>query len=347
VFEATTPGNLGGSSHGDARIFRLSYPDPFYVALAVRARDEWRSLSAECGEELIRPTGGIDFGSVPFEHNLPALQAAGVAAEEISAEELRRRFPALEAHGPAVFQPDSGVIAADRALEALRRSATARGADVRTEAAVERIERGPAGVRLWLSGGESVETGVVVVAAGAWSAGLLQPLGLELPLRVTRERVAFFPMPREMEVPPIIDWEEPVAYALPTRNGELKCGLDHTGSVVDPSTPVVAEESVPAIVQEIRRYLARRMPSLNASVGRSETCLYSSTPDLDFVIDRRGDVVVVSACSGHGFKFGPLVGKLAASLVTGEGQVLERFSLARFAPGAAQPARVDAWGHRH
>jgi sarcosine oxidase len=57
--------------------------------------------------------------------------------------------------------------------------------------------------------------------------------------------------------------------------------------------------------------------------------------------------VVVSACSGHGFKFGPLVGKLAASLVTGEGQVLERFSLARFAPGAGQPARVDAWGHRH
>jgi sarcosine oxidase len=305
-------GHKRGSSHGRTRIFRFSYPDPMYVAMAQEARELWRDLEREAGTQLVRTTGGFDVGA-HVEANAAALQSRGAGFEMIDGASANERFPALSLapEVPVLFQGDSGVIYADASIATFATSAMDADADIFEEREVISIEPGPNAVVVRTPGGD-FEAGCIVVTAGPWARGLLATVGIDLPVRPTRETVAYFrtdPQP----LPTLVEWGEPSIYSLPSPGQGLKVGEHIAGPISDPDDDQpVSEESV----ARLSRWVAERFSGAEAKPHLAETCFYTNTKDESFILERHDNIVVGSACSGHGFKFAPLIGKRLAELAT-------------------------------
>jgi sarcosine oxidase len=315
-------GNTRGSSHGTSRIHRLNYGDERFVRLAQAASDAWRALEEERGERLLEQVGVIDLGpAAPA--TARALAACGVPYETLSPNEVTARWPIrLEREETAVFQGDGGYLHADRAHAALLADAREGGVEVREQTQVAGLELGRGSVHLSLANGELV-AGAVVVTAGAWAPRLLGPIGVELPVVPTRETVVYVDLPGAENLPPLIDYagipapgEGGIArpgnstFSLAAPGAGLKAGLHHAGPVTDPDQVGTVDESVAAWVS---RWAASRYEHAGERLG-AETCIYTNTADESFVLERHGRVVVGSACSGHGFKFAPVVGRNLAAL---------------------------------
>ena len=314
-------GHARGSSHGTSRIFRLNYPDERYVRLARAAAEAWRELEDESGEVLIERTGSLDIGAT--DRTSRALGTSGVPFETLDAAGVSARWPIhLEEGETAVFQADGGTTHASRAHRALVTLAKAGGVEIREREPVHHLELESRGVRLTLDSGV-LRARAVVVAAGAWAPALLSDVGVELPVVPTRETVVYLDVPGADTLPPVIDYERTpgsttpgiaragqAAYALAAPAEGLKAGLHHSGPVSDPDDAAAADEHVAAWVAE---WAESRFETVG-SVRNAETCLYANTADEGFVLERHGRVVVGSACSGHGFKFAPVVGRTLAAL---------------------------------
>ncbi len=226
-----------------------------------------------------------------------------------------------------LFQPDGAVVLADRAHRALVAGACAAGAELLEHTSVEQIVPHGGGVRL-VDGTSEIDVDAVVVAAGAWSARLLEPLGIELSVSVTRETVAHYGLEGASELPTVVDSAVPepdlgiearpeqITYALASPGIGLKVGLHDSGPVADPNLPGAPWDTV---IRWMSAWINRRFPQVDPSPVAAETCLYTSTPDAGFVLERHGRVVVGSACSGHGFKFAPAIGARLAELAVAAG----------------------------
>lgn len=338
LFEQFVIGHRRGSSHGETRMFRLAYPEPDYVRLAQRALESWRALEAAAGETLLVATGGLYAGSWA-EACGAALASCGVSREWIPAAEAAGRFPmmAFEGIDRVLYQPDAGVCLAERAVAAQVRLARQAGVDVREAAEVTRFVVDDQGIAV-TSGEEIVHAPVAVIAAGPWAADLLFELGIELPLRPTFAQYTFF-APRDAAAPMPPAYVEAShapsglgagGYWVPGVEGAaFKAALGAPGRTVHPASgpfPVDPEREA-----QDAAWLARRLPAFDPTPLRSETCIYTMTPDEDFVLERVGPIVVGSACSGHGFKFGPLLGEILADLALGRDPRIpaERFSIRR------------------
>jgi sarcosine oxidase len=311
VFEQAEVGHMRGGSHGAARIFRYGYPDARYVEMAIVARARWRALERACGETLLVPTGQVSFGH-DLEPMIEAMRAAGVPPQPLSPAEARERFPTLAVDATAVFEPDSGVLVADRCLAALRDTAQL---DVRTGEHVVHVDDDARGVSI-ATDSSDVRADVAIVTAGPWTSTLVPSLAVVQPF-ATLEHVAYV-RPRDRHAAPapvFIAHDAPACYGLPTIDGRFKVGLHHAGVPIDPdhAARTVDERAVREIEDAVRRFL----PGFDPVPERVETCIYDNTPDEDFVVDRRGHVVVGCGTSGHGFKFGPLLGEMLAELAVG------------------------------
>lgn len=330
-------GHTRGSSHGPTRIFRIAYPDPMYSRMSLRALTLWRELERDAGERLLVPTGGLDAG--PTAHLCgQALDIVGVPFEWLTPDEAAARFPAMAFEGlhPILYQPDAAVCLADRTVTAQRRVATEAGVEARDQAEVLAIEPDTDRVRLRLAD-DDIEARVAVVTAGSWAGEVLSGLGTPLELTPVLQTVTYFePVSREAApVPTFIEWAGPdlVWYALDAAGVApgLKVGAHVGGVPIDPEDGPFEADQVLAKVQS--DYVARRFPGFDPEPVSADTCLYTMTPDEDFVVDRVGPVVVGAGFSGHGFKFAPLIGELLASLAldADPGMDLARFSLNRSA----------------
>jgi sarcosine oxidase len=300
-----------GSSHGTSRIFRLSYPDERYVRLAREALARWRELEAECGETLIVQTGSLDLGAIATE-NAPALAAGGVPHERLTGADVTARWGiAARPDEPALFHPEGGITRADRAHAVFLARARANGVDVREHTRVTTLRPDHDAVEVATENGV-LRAGAVVVAAGAWARELLEPLGIDLSVTVTRETTSYFALEHAAELPSLIDGtSRGIAYALAAPGVGLKAGLHHAGDEADPNRPGEPDRS---LVEAAAEWVAERYPRVGREPLRAETCLYTSTPDESFVLERHDRVIVGSACSGHGFKFAPVVGAELARL---------------------------------
>lgn len=313
LLERFSQGNLNGSSHGRSRIFRLSYREPHYVEMARRALGLWRRLETDSGEPLLTTMGGLDVGE-GIEENARALEEHGVDCELTEGRAISGRFPSVElgTHEPVLYQPDAGVVAAERAITAFTRVAVSAGVEVREGEAATALEPSGDGVKVRTEHGV-FETQVAVVAAGAWSKTLLATAGIDLPVRVTRETVAYFQMLGEAP-PPLVDWTEPAIYGLASPGQGLKAAQHIAGPEVDPDSEKVASNRS---VEVVSAWVQRRFPTADDTPHTIETCLYTNTADESFILERHGPIVVGSACSGHGFKFAPVTGERLASLAQG------------------------------
>jgi sarcosine oxidase len=299
VFEQFELGHDRGSSHGGSRIVRLSYPEARWVQLAQESFPLWRELEAESGQELIEWHGTLDVGD--WQANRDALEACGVASEVLDSSEVASRFPVrIEAGTQALYQRDGGIIRADTALRALAASAAVAGAELREGHRVETIEEDADGVVVG-----DVRARAAIVSAGAWASKLF---GVDA--RPTSETVAYFELPEPS--PSVIDTTagSHPGYALSSPGGLLKAGLHQSGATVDPDEPAPPDH---ALADRVGEWVESRFPGAASSV-RLETCLYAIRENDEFLLERRGRVVLGSPCSGHGFKFAPVIGRRLASL---------------------------------
>ncbi len=338
LLERSTPGHTEGSSHGSSRIFRLAYPDAFYVSLAARALPLWRQLEEESGLELLSLTGAVDHGPTAAIEELHAeLRAAGHTARVLTPEQAGERWPGLRFDTSVLFHAAAGRLHADRAVVAFQQAAAAKGAVIRHQVRVAKLLRhGVNRVEAVTTEGEVLTADAAVVAVGGWAPGLAAEAVSGLPvLRVTQEQPVHFPAPDALDWPSFIHHggagldDQAGVYGLGSTDG-VKAGFHGVGPIVDPDRRDRGID--PAALRGVQRYAERWLPGVDVSAPTATTCLYTITPDHDFVVDRDGPVTVLAGFSGHGFKFASAIGALAAELVSGEPGA-RRFALGRHGDG--------------
>jgi sarcosine oxidase len=344
-FDRFTPPHALGSTHGLSRIIRESYYEhPHYVPLVQRAYELWFDLERRAAHRLFHQTGGLMIGTSAGVLVAGALRSArqhGLEHEQLSAAAVRSRFPAF---GPpndmiAFFEPRAGVLDPEGCVDAHLRLGVAAGAEVHTNEPV--LEWSVAGgrVRVVTSRGE-YDGGRLALCAGAWTPALVD--GDALSLRVERQVMHWFTPARDAELftparCPIamIEYEpERIFYFVPDGGDGVKAAIHHEGETADPDRvrrDVGSEE-----VERVTRLLATYLPAAAGTYRRSATCLYTNTSDGHFFIaphSRHEDVLIVSACSGHGFKFASAIGEGVSDLLMGVSRPdLEPFGRQRLVP---------------
>ena len=339
VLEQYEPATNRGSSHGSARITRRAYPEDDYVRLTGEAFEWWRELEGQSGVELLRMTGGLDHGSWREPEVIAqSLARAGVPHELLSAAEAGERFPGMVFDRPALYHPQAGTVDVHNGVHAFLDVARGLGGRQASGVEVTGVDVDAEGVSVRTSGG-TVRARTAVVAAGGWVEDVVGSAAPLPPIRVTEHRVFHFPRRDESVTWPVTLHRDALdIYHLPGGRdggaGDARKIAEHTGPVTTARTRqgVVDEASRARIVEYVRRWL----PGLEPTPFAETTCLYTSTPSEDFLIDRVGPLVVVSACSGHGAKMAPTIGRIAADLVTGANQDVSRFTFSAHA-GTAFP----------
>lgn len=278
-----------GSSHGRTRIFRVAYPDAEWVRFAQEAYAGWQELDPS----VLGLYGLIELVPDPALTSVRALEECGMPHRWLGTDEVRAHGAILPEGWAALFIPDAGVIFADRARHAFLEAA---GVEVETNRRIASTDE--------------LDADVVVVTAGSWVRELVP----DVPVTVTRETLAYFE--RSGTPPPAIadlnaETGGHAKYSLHDPVHGFKAGVHHGGTDADPNTEA---EPDPAIVERIAEWVRERFPDVNPEPVLTETCLYTTTADESFILERRGRVVVGSACSGHGFKFAPAVGRRLADL---------------------------------
>ena len=328
--EQFAPGHALGSSHGDSRIIReIYFEHPLYVPLVQRAHELWRQLEETSGASLMKITGGLMIGPgdgmvvagtlrSAREHNLPH--------ETLTPAQVHERFPAfqLAANLIAVLDPRAGYLDPEACNRAHLDAARAAGAETRFDEPVLEWNPDGDGVRI-RTGAGTYTANRLVLAAGAWNTGLVRDL--HLPLTVEGQTVFWLEPsgPRESyeaERFPIYAYEYKaghICYGFPRLSRGVKASVMHSGQTApDPDgvERAVNEEAV----KPLRAALRPVLPQLaEAPVRERAVCLFTNTPDHDFIIDfhpLHPQVLISSPCSGHGFKFASAIGELQAELLT-------------------------------
>ncbi|KQU56427.1 FAD-dependent oxidoreductase [Rhodococcus sp. Leaf278] len=315
LLEQFEPGHKNGASHGSSRIFRHAYADDYYVSLAARAHTLWRELENSTDTVLLEITGAVDHGDPDTVNpRIGALERPGLEFEVLEPVAAQRRWPGIRFDTTVLFHAAAGRLHADRSVAVAIAAARSCGATVEYETPVREIS----GFDV-VTDTRTYAADVVVLAAGAWTAGFV-PHGATPPLVTTQEQPAHFvPLSPDVEWPSFIHHPGVVLdtagiYGLWSPDG-IKIGEHATGPVVDPRTRDFAAD--PAGVDRLIEYARTWLPGVNADTADPLTCLYTSTPDSHFAIGRSGNTVIAAGFSGHGFKFAPAIGELVADLVDG------------------------------
>ena len=324
-----TPPHAFGSSHGQSRIIRQAYHEsPFYVPLVNAAYGLWEELERESGRSLLLRTGGLLLGredtAVVKGARLSA-ETHGIAYDWLDASDLRRRFPAFRP-GPdtvGVWEKNAGILFPEACIQAFLDGAAAHGAIIHCEEVVLSIVPLGDGVEVTTSKGRYVAA-KVIVSAGAWVGTLLPEL--RLPLTIERQVVCWFGSGDESPAPRFCPGEMPVYiweylpgrmfYGFPDLGSGLKIGFHHAGRHIAPGElrSDVSAEEIGEIAAIAGKYL-----DLEPVFRASSVCMYTNTPDEHFIIDFHPgwkNILIASPCSGHGFKFSSLIGKMLSELVT-------------------------------
>ena len=341
--ERFAPGHDRGSSHGDTRIIRLAYFEhPSYVPLVRRAYELWRELETEAARPLLHVTGIAEIGppdGTLVTGTLAAARLHGIPHELIAAPELMRRYPAfrLPPHFVGVMQPDGGYVEAEASVQSMLALAQRHGAEIRSGEVVRAVEPANDKARV-VTDDATIEANSAIVAAGPWMSSLLPDA--KLPLRVTRQVMGWFAPKEPALFSPsrfpvfLIESAHGIHYGFPPHGAGLKVAKHHhRDEAVDPD---LYDRSISADDEAlVRAAVAEHLPEANGTLLDAKTCLYTVAPDGDFIIDRlpgAPSIVLASPCSGHGFKFAPVIGEILADHASGlpPKHDISRFRVGRF-----------------
>lgn len=350
LLEQFSIGHSRGSSHGESRIFRFAYPQKEYAKFAMQSKPLWLELERDCGKKLLHSIGGLDFADDPecfgeVKAIGAALRANGATCEELDAKEIRRRYPQWNIPDGTIgtFSPDGGWIQATNAVRAMVEMTARRGGVVKDNVPVLKMRVTEDEVKVTTPGGEYIAE-KCVIAAGAWIKNVIEKTVfsfqslkddpdvhmrnvfafLQRPLKVTQEQPVYFAPIRNAEsfrsdrFPIWIHYRKPhFTYGFPMLGtAGVKLAFHHDGPVID----AAREDRTPnsEVSRRLREYLQTYLPDAAGEVVEEVTCLYTTTPDHNFVIDLLPgfpNVAIASPCSGHGFKFASGIGRALADLV--------------------------------
>ena len=341
-FDRFSPPHDRGSSHGDTRITRTAYLEgAWYVPLLQETFPLWRELESSTHSQLLTITGLLTLGRPDSKAVVATLASARQHALEtkvLDAPEIRRLYPAhvVADDEVAVFDPQAGFVRPEMAIEAMLK-----GVDVRRNVTVTRVAARGDGVEVDTGGGKE-RFDAAVLAAGPWVSELLP----SLPVRIERQVMVWWALQSgsdqfALEQFPV--WLREGTphgdiYGFPSLDGKsVKLGGHHNGEATDLRS--VRRAVTDADLDPLRLFVTTYLRGVTRSVVKSAVCLYTNTPDQHFVIDRHPEssrIVVLSVCSGHGFKFSPVVGDIAADLLLEDGtkRDISRFAMSRFTKAA-------------
>lgn len=346
LVDAWGPGNARASSGGETRVIRTTYgARTIYTKMAKRALELWRAHDKRYGRGFFKTTGVLwMFGQDDTfrKESVAALHAERIPVQELSLTEARRNYPQIDFTGISsiLFEPEAGYLLARRACEHVVECVIAEGGEYRQAAVASPVEMiGSSPGRVRLSDGQPLIANTYVFACGPW-LGSLFPNVVGKKVAPTRQDVFYFGTPPgdarflDDALPVWVDFGQRLIYGIPGNvNRGFKIADDSPGPPFDPTNG--QRDLSPDGVKAARDFLVRRFPALrNAPLVGSEVCQYESSPDTNYIIDRHPtlpNVWIVGGGSGHGFKMGPAMGELVASLVLGEGKPDPFFSLSRFA----------------
>ncbi|HEY2805974.1 MAG TPA: N-methyl-L-tryptophan oxidase [Gemmatimonadales bacterium] len=339
AFDARRPPHSAGSTHGGSRVIReTAFEHPRYVPLVRRGYQLWADLAARAGRQLLSPSGAL-YAGVPqasvVAGSRQSAQAHGVACEELTAAQLRARWPVFACADGMIglFEPGGGILRPESCIRALLDAAEGEGASLHFDEPM--LEWGVAGNAAWIRTCTArYEAAHLVLALGPWMLPILEPLARGI--WVERVVQHWF-VPRGDAAPlspgrmPIYLWEDAdgeIFYGFPMLDGAMKCAVHHRG---ESTTADTARRSVSA--DEIARAESLLAKFIPAAVGPriySAVCLYTNTPDGDLLLDRHPAyerVILASPCNGIGFKFVPAIGEIVADLAQDRSP---RFDIAPF-----------------
>lgn len=318
LFDQFEPGHDRGSSHGRSRIVRRAYPDRFYTGIMQEAYPLWAELERASGRGLLHEVGLLYFGPadspalVSVESGLAEL---AVPYESLNSRSIGRVFPALDL-GPGevgIFTPEAGWVDASAAVAATLDLAVAAGCvieKVRIEpGATSRIRDPQSQIR---NRPEPFDR--AVICPGAW----VRDWWPDAPVRVSLQTVVY--MNGTHGGPVWIEDGPNLMYGFPSDGRSFKVAAHRQGPEWDPGRP---DRDHDGDDLELARDLARRRFGIgDPEIMETQGCLYTNTPSEDFLFKRLDErTVLVSACSGHGFKFGPWIGRTLADIVEGRRQI--------------------------
>ena len=320
-------GHHRGASHDSSRILRHSYHTPGYVRLTFDAYDDWARLETESGEHLVTTVGGLDLFppgcAISPEDYVSSMTLAGVDFEALDAHSAQERWPQfrLPAGSQVLHQPRAAIVPAARGTAVLQHMAREHGAVLRDSCPVQRVrDLGDRGIDV-VTGSGTYRCRRLVVCADAWTNEVVAGLGWHVPLTVLQQQVTYFEPPdlapfQPGRMPLWIWMDDPSFYGFPCYGeGTVKMAEDCGGTEVDPDHR--GYEPDPAALDRLQSFAADTLPGAGLPV-RTVTCLYTLTPDRDFVL---GGVpghegVLVGLGAAHGFKFAPTFGRILADLAT-------------------------------
>ena len=355
LVEKYTEGHDKGSSHGDGRIYRFAYSDEIYVDMMYLSLSYWGELN-NATSKVLAHTGGVSLysgqgGNYDSHGGLDDLiriyKKRGLAHEKLSRKKLKERFPQFSApkNTTALYQPDFGVLFADVAMARACDLARKLKVDVREGSEVVGVRRMNDRVEVRLGTKERIMGRSCIVAPGAWLTSVAKKwFGLHIPTVVTRETVSYF-KPRGSKA--VYGYKRMPVFISDLNNGlgdlgyygipvvetpGVKVAAHHVGAVLDDKALRTHNGTGdPSIISSNERFVASFFPGLEATPFRSESCLYTTTPDYHYVLDKvpgpGAPVILAGGGSGHAFKMGPAIGDAAAALALG---VKPPFSLETF-----------------
>ena len=339
-------GHDRGASHDTSRILRHSYHTPHYVELTFRAYDAWAALEHDSGRSLVTQTGGVDLfppnAAIDASTYTSSMDAVGIGYEVLDTAQLRERWPQFTPpEGTmSLYQERSSIVPAALGTATMQQLARDRGADLRANTRVESIEPRATGVRLLTSDGV-LTADRVIVTADAWTSALTAPLGWPIPLTVTEEQVTYVSVPPSYADLPLWIWmDDPSFYGFPCYGEQtMKAAEDCGGPVVTGDDR--SGEVDPQMLDRLTGFLRATFTDIG-DIVRSKRCLYSLTPDRDFVISPVPgyENVIVGLGAAHAFKFAPAFGGMLLDLVDGH-PVDPVFGLDR--PGITDPDYSPTW----
>ena len=344
------PAHDRGASHGQSRMIRQAYfEDAAYVPLVLRSYELWRELEEKTAEELLRITGVLSVGEETSEIISGTKRSAaehGLRLESLNRGQLHGEYPSLRLlRGEiALFEPDGGVLDPERAVAAHLKVAQTAGADLRFHVSMRAWEPVSGRVSIYLDDGPPLSARVLILSLGPWFKETMEALGA--PLRIQRNVQAWF-SPGDSsykagEFPAFLldraGLPAPL-YGFPDFGNGVKAAFHGFGEITT-ANRLNREVDFGRDVAPIAAAMEEWMPGATANFREAKPCMYSLTTDGNFVIDRHpqhDNVILCGGFSGHGFKFAPVIGEIAADLAI-EGKSRHRIdflSLRRFGPRAA------------
>jgi N-methyl-L-tryptophan oxidase len=345
LIDSHNPPHDKGSHHGDTRIIRHAYGEgEEYAPLALKAQELWNDLEKLTGKRLFLPTGVLNVGhetSDFIQNIISSSKAYSLPLEVLDSNEANKRWPGINLPDNYIgcFEPTSGVLKCMECIESYRELAEQHGATILTNSKVKELSVNDKKITIKTED-ETFYADALVVSAGAGSGSLLSMLDLNLPLNPVRKTFAWFDVYEDLhnykEFPAFtVETSQGQYYGFPSIDGSgLKVGRNDGGEPINPHEPIRGFDELEEDATDLGEFIHHYMPSTQ-QLKYGKSCMYTLTPDEDFIIDLHPDysnVAIASGFSGHGFKFSSVVGKILSELIiSGETeQNITPFSINRF-----------------